>query len=455
MKRRLQTLVAAALSLTMCGQAFALGSASYSSELISTRSLGQGGTGVAGTQDDPVVGYTNPAGLTLMKGTQISAGLSYANAHPSFKSAVNSSGFGTSVYSKSSAGQVSGGRATSVLVPSFGATIRSEDGRWAAGMAVVSPYGLETHFSGDSPVRYQSTDSRLRIVDVTPTVAYKVCSGFSVGVGYDYYNAAEGQLDKAVNVNALNASLSGAGGPDGFSRLNGTGDGSGYHVGVTLRPNEHHQIGLVYHSSVRIGLRGDYEVSGLSGNSAAVFGGSSFRTDATAPLFIPQNVSLGYSYMPNKNWMLEADAAWYDWYAARELSVVFENVTATQNKVLQAGNPTVFHPRKTLNFGFGANYKRGDKLQLRGGAYYQGAALPESAFDAAFIDLPRYAVTVGASYALTPSLGMDLAYNAVFFHGRAINAPGAANSGSGYSGTFNSFANIVSASLTYRTAASL
>lgn len=454
-KKRLHPALGAVLSLALGGRAFALGTASYSSELISARSLGQGGTGVAGTQNDPVAAYTNPAGMTSMAGTQVTGGLAYVNARPTFTNAVKSSGFGTSAYSRGNPGEVSGARATSVLVPDFGATTRLLDGRLAAGLTLVSAYGLETHFDGDSPVRYQSTDSRLRIIDLTPSVAYKICDGFSAGAGLDYFNAIEGQLDKAVNVNALNASLGGAGGPDGFSRLNGNGDGWGYHLGATIRPGERHQIGLVYHSAVKIGLSGDVELSGLSGNSAAVFGGSSFKTSVTAPLYIPQNVQLGYAFMPDEKWMLEADAAWYDWYAARQLGVVYSGLTPAQNAVLQNGNPTKFNPRKTLNFGLGANYKSGEKLQIRGGAYYQAAALPESAFDSAFVDLPRYALTAGAGYALSPALGLDVAYNAVFFHGRAIDAPGAAGSGSGYSGAFNSFAHIVSASLTWRTAAHL
>ena len=437
------------------GAARALGTASYSSELISTRSLGQGGTGVAGTQNDPIAAYTNPAAMTALKGTQMSVGLSYANARPDFTDAANSGGFGSgSPYTKGGAGQVSGARATSVAVPSFAATTRFLDGKLAAGLAAVMPYGLETHFDGDSPIRYATTDARLRIIDVTPSVAYAVCDGFSLGAGVDYWNTIEGVLEKKINVNALNASLGGAGGPDANSRLNGTGDGWGYHVGTTFKLGERHQIGLVYHSAVTIDLKGNVQVTGLSGNSAAVFGGHDFQTEATAPLYMPQNLQIGWSFTPSERWNFEADAAWYDWYAARQLGVVYNGnnaaVPSVANRILQTGNPQVFNPRKTLNFGLGANYKHGEALQLRGGAYYQAAALPESSFDPAFVDLPRYALTAGIGYALTKSLGLDAAYNAVFFHSRSINAPDAAGGSSGYTGSFSSFANIFSASLTYR-----
>lgn len=214
----------------------------------------------------------------------------------------------------------------------------------------------------------------------------------------------------------------------------------------------------MYHSSVRIGLNGNVQLTGLNGASAGIFGGTNFQTDASAPLFMPQNIQVGYAFMPCPEWMLEADAAWYDWYSARQLGIVYNGSGAANpaaaDQILQTGNPQQFNPRKTINFGLGANYKRSDALQLRGGAYYQAATLPESAFDPAFIDLPRYALTVGAGYAFTKSLGLDVAYNAVFTHTRRITAPGTGDpfaNNVGYSGSFNSFANIVSASLSYRT----
>jgi long-chain fatty acid transport protein len=470
MKIRLQKGLGALLALSMTSQAFALGTASYSSELISTRSLGQGGTGVAGVQEDPIVGYTNPAAMTSMKGTQVTAGFTYANATPKFTNgATSSGGFGTA-YTQGNQGDVSGARATSVLIPNFGATTQLMDGRLAIGLAAVSPYGLETHFDGDSPIRYQTTDARLRIVDVTPSIAYKVNDVFSVGAGADYYNTLEGSLEKKVNMQELNYGLllqatgnpavarGGAIGPDANSRLNGTGDGWGYHLGTTIRPNEHHQIGIVYHSAVNISLTGNVQLTGFTGTATTVFG-QNFTADASAPLYMPQNVQVGYAWMPTDKTQVEFDAAWYDYYSGRALGVVYNNLTANQSAVLNkpSANPTVFNPRKTMNFALGVNHKCTDNFQARVGGYYQAAALPENAFDSAFVDLPRYALTAGAGWKVSDSFSADVAYNAVFFHGRAINNPDANAAigapASGYTGNFNSFANILSASLTYRTAA--
>lgn len=452
MSKRIGAAAAAVLILSSSAPpARALGSASYSSELISTRSLGQGGTGVAGIYMDPISAFTNPAALTAMPGTQITAGAAYINSRPEFTSRANSAGGLGGNYTASADGSVTGARVLQGLVPQFGATTQVMDGKLSFGLAFVTPYGLETHWNGDSPLRYQATDARLRVIDVTGAAAYKLNDTVSLGVGLDYYDTIEGQLDKKVNTPAVNAALGAPGAsPDANSRLNGNGDGFGYHAGVTLRPNAHHQVGLVYHSMVKMVLHGDVELTGLDGAAATLFGGQNFTADAVAPFYIPQNVQLGYAYIHDERWQLEVDAAWYDWSVARELGVVYSGVNAAQSAVLNnpASNPIRFNPRNTVNFGAGLNHKCTDALNLRGGVYYQAASLPERTFNASFVDLPRYAATVGAGIHAGDAFTVDLAYNAVFTHTRSVDNPVAG--GSGYKGDFRNFGSVFAASLTWR-----
>ncbi|MCX5787354.1 MAG: outer membrane protein transport protein [Elusimicrobia bacterium] len=384
----------------------------------------------------------------------VTVGLSYLNARPEYTN---------------DAGQVTGAGSTSAVVPNVSGAWKLMDGRLAVGLAAVMPYGLESHWNGDSPLRYAATDARLRIVDVIPAVAYKVSDSLSAGAGLDYYNTILGSLEHKIDVAGLNANLTykatgnagaavAAGtGPDANSRLNGKGDGWGYHLGLTYRPNEHHQIGVVYHSSVKIGLSGNVQLVGLSGTAKTVFGGNDFQTDVTAPLYLPQNIQIGYAFMPNESWLLEADAAWYDFYSMRQLGKVYPNVTpgSTIDAVLQNNNPQQFDGRKTINFGLGAEYKQNDALRWRGGFYYQASSLPERTFDPSFLDLPRYGLTAGTGWKFAKDFTLDGAYNAIFTHTRHITVAGPANpfgvaNNKGYSGSFNSFVHVLSAAVTYR-----
>lgn len=436
MNKRLHAVLGALFSFSLAGPAFAVGTASYSSELVSAKSLGEGSAGIAGVSNDPFAAYMNPAAMTALQGTQVSIGLVYANGKGWFTNEGSTTEPGS--------GQVTGARALSVIAPNVAVTTQFLDGKLVAGVAMVAPYGQETHWDGNSPMRYAATDTKLHIIDITPAVAYKVNDAFSVGAGFDYFDTIDGQLDKKISPNSLPGATT-----DANSDLTATGGGFGYHLGMTYKPNAWNQFGLVYHSNVKMSLSGNVFLSGLNGaTAAAIFGAGvqNFNAGINTSVYIPQNIQFGYAFMPNDQWKIEAQASWYDWFAARQLGIVYNGVTATQNTALNTGNPQQFNPRKTLNFSLGGDYKASDALHLRSGFFYQAASLPEATFDPALMDLPRYSLGVGAGYAVTKNFDIDLAYNAVFFHTRAINN----NATTGYTGYFDSFVNLVSANFTYK-----
>jgi long-chain fatty acid transport protein len=452
MKRHIASLLGIILSLSIASNAFALGSAGISNEVISAKSLGAGATGVAAVSDDPMTIYTNPAGLTALKGTQVTLGATWENLHGKYKA---DSGPGEKM------------RSIDMVVPNFAATQSLMDGKLGVGLGVLSAYGLDTHWPSDmnSPLRYIATNSRLHTIDITPGVAYRIHPMVSVGVGADYVNMFTAELEKNVNMNNLNNGILIANGlppafaglSDGDSKLSGTAANWGYHAGVTFQPTEQHSFGLTYHSKVKMGINGSVTMTGLTGPSAAVFGGSTYSTSANTTLYLPQNVQFGYAFKPNDKWTLEADTAWYDWFSNRDLNVRYPNATATQVAFLTnggAGNPTPLNWRDAWSFATGANYKCNDQLQLRTGFWYEPWSEPESAFSPALLDLTRYGLTLGAGYAFTPAISLDVAYNAVFFHARHItNNIGFNSTGdptTNIKGNFTDFANLVSANVSYK-----
>jgi len=445
MLRKLQTLLAVALTFNMASQAFALGSANIANEVPSARAAGQGYVGVAGQNEDPIVTFVNPAGMTGLKGTQITLGTTYENLHGEYD---DPSGNKTQM------------RSVDIAVPNGAVTHSFMDGKLAAGIAILSPFGLETHWAGDSPLRYVATDSRLHLVYVSPAIAYKACDMVSIGAGVDYVNAFDASLERKVNVAALNSALSGGldtSGGDANSRLDGTGANWGYRAGVTVQPTEQHAFGIVYHSKVKLDINGTAQLQGLTGTSASagVFGGTNYATSANTTIFLPQNIQFGYSYKPTEKWMVEADAAWYDWYSLRDINVNYAGATATQSAILNStGNPEPLTLRDAWSFATGVNYKQSEKLQLRTGFWYEPWAAPESTFNPAFMDLTRYGLTAGFGYTFTEHVSLDFAYNAVFFHNRSItNNVGASTTGNpayNVDGTYKNFTNLVAANVNFR-----
>src|SRR5258708_21065133 len=157
--KRIQAVLGIILSFGMVSESWALGTANIGNEVISARSLGQGGVGVAGVNDDVSTIYTNPAAMTALKGTQVSVGGTWENVHG---------------YFKSDAGNTAKMRSVDMGVPNIGVTQSFLDGKVAAGLGAFSPYGLETHWPGDSVLRYETTNARFHMVDITPSVAVQV-----------------------------------------------------------------------------------------------------------------------------------------------------------------------------------------------------------------------------------------------------------------------------------------
>jgi len=448
----LRASLAVALSCSMGSQAFAIGGAFIGNEVPSARAAGEGYVGVAGQNNDPTAVFSNPAAMTSLKGTQGTLGITWENIHGGYK---DNSGTETKE------------RVTNVGVPNFAVTQSFLDGKLAAGLSTQSPFGLETHWDMNSPMRYVATNSLVHSVDIMPAVAYQVHPMVSVGAGADYVNMFDAELDRQIYVDGVNAVLTQSlptGAADGSSSLRGQADNWGYHAGIVIQPNEQHSLGIAYHSKVDLRVNGNITLSGLSGALASplFFGGSSYSTSAYTDLVLPENIQFGYAFKPNSQWSFEADTAWYHWSAGRDINVRYPNATANQQAVLSASNPTPLDLHDVWSFNTGVNYKVNEKWQVRSGFWYEPRALPESTFSPAFMDLSRYGVSAGTGYALTENFSIDAAYTAVFFHNRAINNNVQAStsglpdgtllpSGTAeMNGTYSDFASLVALNFTYR-----
>jgi long-chain fatty acid transport protein len=444
------------LSIGIVSNSWGIGGANIGNEVPSARAAGQGYVGVAGQNDDPTVAWSNAGGITSLPGTQFTIGGTWENVHGTYDS---------------NGGAQTKERVTNVVAPNMSATHTLMDGQVGFGLSIQTPYGLETHWDGNSPLRYVATDSRLAVTFISPSVALQVTPQFSIGAGFDYADLSNAQLDRHVNVDAVNAgyALNGVGtpsanSPDGIASLRGTGNSWGGHAGFVYTPFEKHAFGVTYHSEVTVPVDGSVKLSGLSGTAMNVFGGSDYSTDAHTQVVLPENVQLGYSYKPTSKWAVEADAAWYHWSDDQNLTVNYNESNPLRLAVLNTGNPTPLALRDAWSFSVGANYKYSDRWQYRSGFWYEPYAQNASAFTPAYQDLSRYGLSAGTGYAISSHLTIDVAYTAVFFHNRGINNNvGAATSGipntgipalgipsADISGTYKDFANLVAVNLTYK-----
>jgi long-chain fatty acid transport protein len=428
------------------------GGAFIGNEVPSARSSGEGYVGVAGQNDDPTVVYSNPGAITKLKGTQVTIGGHFENVRPEYES---HSGAKTSANS------------TNVVIPNISMTQTFMDGNLGAGLSVQSPFGLETHWPGDSPQRYVATDSKLAILQIMPAISYQVIPMLSIGAGVNFAKTIDAQLDRHINVDALNAALGGApaGAADAVSSLRGEGSGWGWFTGLLLELSEKHAIGVTYHSKVDMRINGNETVRNLAGVSAGLFGGNDYTTSAYTDIVLPSYVEMGYAFKPTDKWKLELDATWMHWAQLKDLNVRFAvESDPIRQAVLQTGNPMVFNPRDAWSLALGTNYKLTDRWQVRTGTWYEPWAVPESNFTPSVVDLTRTGLSFGGGYKLTESLIVDASYTAIITKSRSVtNNVGSTTSGipaggvplagipdPDISGNYSDWANIIGLNLTYK-----
>lgn len=416
---------------------YAVGSGGIANEVTSAEDLSNL-LAITGSKTDPTVVYHNPAGILDQGKLNTSLGLTY---------------FDFSVKREGSNGTSDKMKTTKAVVPNFGLTQGLADGKLAWGLAVVSPYGLQTEWSDTSNVRYVATKSTLNMLDVTPAIAYRPIRKLSVGFGLDYYTTFKADLQKKISVDAVNFQLGfpTAGSPDANSKLSGDGDQWGYHTGFVYNPTESHTFGVAYHSEVKTKIEGDLELTGLSGASAVVFGGSDYKTHAETDLFYPQNVQLGYKYSKGDKWEAGFNAAWYDWSANQELRITLPNATANQKAVAEQATPLKW--RDVWSATIGGFYRFSDKWKLNMGAFYLPKVYPGSTFSPGVPDLSKIGISVGPSYTKN-SFSIDTVYNPVFLRSRDVkNNLGQAATGSAaadVSGKYKGMLHIIGITARYR-----
>ncbi len=186
------------------------------------------------------------------------------------------------------------------------------------GLGLTSPYGLSTRFPSDGPFNTATTSAALPLIDIKPTVAYKVIENLSLGVSADIYTFASFLGQGHAEQRQVGAGLFGI--PAGASvEVNGKGTAAGVTVSLLYTPLKNADgkpiasIGLVYHSQAVLPLNGSLLVNGTK------------VADASTDLVLPQIYSGGMAIWPirtsEREWKLECDVDWVGWQSMRNLNV--------------------------------------------------------------------------------------------------------------------------------------
>lgn len=406
--------------------------------------------------DDPSALHYNPAGMTQLHGFQTLFGTTLIG--------------GTTQFTSPTGAQVTGDRNGSVAWPPPGhvylvANLKdlglSALGNFTAGIGMNNPFGSLTRYPNDGPFRTAITFTTLPLLDIKPTIAYKLNDQLSFGLGADIYTFSglfgEGHLEqKSIWPGGLGI-------PAGsLMEINGSDTTAGFNVSLLYTPFRNSDgkplvnIGMVYRSQATFHLTGNFLANG-----ASVAG-------ATATFVLPQVFSGGIGIWPvrtsEREWKLEFDVDYTGWKSNRNLDVHLTNGALL---------PFPQNWQSTYTVMIGTEYRRlrlasmpDWDIALRAGYMNQQAQIPDRTFNPGVPSANTHIPSVGIGLAchengsflglvrcgelgigpLKPKLfAIDLAYQAGLYEVRTI----AGNQNPTVNGRYDSMVHVGSLSLRF------
>jgi long-chain fatty acid transport protein len=306
------------------------------------------------------------------------------------------------------------------------------------GLGVDVPYGQSTVWSEQGQFRYTAPHfAELRVFNINPNIAMKVCEHACLAVGLDIY---------ASDLSMKQYLMWGAGAPDGLEKLDGSGVGLGGNAALTWLIGGDHRLALTYRSPVKVNYDGHFEVNNIPALMQQMV---LPRADFSTSIAFPSTVGLGYGCKLFDNLKLEADVEWVEFSRYAELQLDADGDNPLLHPV---GDPTPPTAPATLpqnwkdawTAGVSAEWQCAADWALRAGYQYIQSPVPDSTLAPTLPDDDRSVVSVGLGYK-HGAHAVDLAFLYSFFHKRTI----ASQPVPPYNGTYELDSQLLAASYTF------
>lgn len=345
---------------------------------VSAAATGQASAVVAGTAEPAAVWY-NPAAIASLPGVQASLGTVVVTADTSFSPAAGGPDVST--------------EAQVHALPHAFVTVGITD--WlAAGVGVLSPFGLGNRWPDQWVGRESSIESEIVTVLLNPTISIRIHELVSLGFGFD---VVRGAVDLTYGL------------PEpvgGRVRIGGTGWGYGGNVGLLVRPlPERLHVGFTWRSRVALPFdgRADFDPRPEFARDLPDQGG---RSDVT----LPDLFALGVMGRPIPSLALEVDANLVLWDTYDETVL---RLAEGERLVLE------HHYEPSWVVRLGADWETPlAGLHVRGGIIWDQSPAPPEYLDPSLPDSDQIDVCLGLGYRwrwTAVALRSDFAYQLIVF----------------------------------------
>lgn len=393
-------------TLLSCAVAFGLASVSTFTQAAgfqlaeySATGLGRAYAGEAAMADNASAQWRNPAMLTYLEGTQISAGAIYVNPNVDVEGTVNHAQLGKTHVS-------SNDFAHDAVIPNFYLSHQLNE-QVALGFALGTNYGMETDLGTEFAASHFGNQASVISKEANLNIAYQILPQLSIGGGVRYVMGeghfgatapAKNLIRHPVTNNVMTL-------PKGttLKYMEGEDNSWGWQVGSAWQINQDHRLGFAYKSEV---------VMDFEDHAEGVSYGS--YKPGMMSVTLPATAELASFHQLNDQWAIHASINWTDWSSFKELTAVFPE----KSDLIKSENW-----EDNYRFALGTTYQYDTKLALRAGVAYDTSAVDDKNRTATIPETDRTWVSVGGSYIATPQLTLDAGFTYIFAKDATINEP--------------------------------
>lgn len=348
--------------------------------------LGNAYAGNAAVAADASTLYFNPAGMVHLADRQLLVGAHFISVDTSITdqgTTLNNALGGTPV-----SGNSVGSNDSITTVPNIYFVSPLGD-KFAYGISLDVPFGSSSDYGDQWFGRYSATESSLTIVEINPSIAYRVSDQFQVGFGLNVQSAtatlensvdsgavcfAFAASDPGAEANCVNAGLTpGNLENDSQAGIDGDSTALGFNIGFMFTPTENTRLGVSYRHSVDHTLEGTGTFDNsepfqalIDASGSELFRTGGGETEITTPAIAA--LSVAHRLGNFDRLQLLADATWTQWSEFDELRIEFDG---PQPDALQ-----VQDWRNAWRVSAGLNYQYSQKLTLRAGVAFDESPIP-------------------------------------------------------------------------------
>ncbi|OOE86405.1 aromatic hydrocarbon degradation protein [Salinivibrio siamensis] len=390
-------------------------SAGFQLAETSATGLGRAFAGEAAMADNASAQFRNPALLSYLADTQVSAGGIYVNPN------VDIDGTNTNISNGKKTATSTDDVAHDAVIPNFYFAHQIDD-RFTAGLALATNFGMETDLGNDFTGTQFGNEAAVTTFEINPNIAWKATEQLRLGAGIRY----------VLGEGSIGAKSSAQYGPypkgTTLKYMEGDDRAWGWQLGAVYDIDDKHRVGVNYRSEVDLTLEGHAE--GLSYDSS----NPNRHYSGSMDLTLPATAELSSLHQLTEQWAIHTSINWTEWSSFDKLEASIPSLSSDPKMV------KVENWEDNYRFAIGTTYQWDQKLTLRSGVAYDTSAVSDKNRTLTIPETDRTWLSVGAGYNVTPELTLDAAFTYVFAKDAPVKEPRdgieSDQSGSAFGGNF-------------------